>query len=309
MGFYPTGRGFESLPGYHSMTRLKLNEKKIPTDRWSARVVSPVDLSGEINTDRYGELLVFHPGWGKKPERYGSFLVKLAENGFLPLALDTRYAYADRRTPRSRFSQSWTTGDTNPYFPEANQAGNRWKYRRPTVLLEILRALDLEDEPKTIAGHSDGGRISTLAARASAATTNRLIVINGAGTGDSSGGAKRLASSNKNSLSEIVSGEEDILHIATSAASSVAYAASHPNRFLHEKRMLQEADTWSEIDLLQGEVDVLVFHAIDDELISFDDCEARARLRPWADFTPTEGYHRNIYDAPIQDQIIEKMTA
>jgi len=302
----------EQNPAYRQpsgmyMSKIRLNKRRIPTDRWSAVIASPVDISGEIDTDKHGELVIFHGGWGKGIERYGPFLVKLAENGYLPIAIDTRYVYGDRQLPRRGIRQSWRVGDTNPYFSEADRAGNRWKYRKPTVLLEILRALDLEEEPRKLVGHSEGGRVQALVARATPNQTTGLYLVNSAGTGDSSGGANRMIQANRNSIREMRASDDGTLVAVMSALGSVAHTASHLNRFWHEKTMLQEADTWAELDKLEGIVDVTVFHALYDELVSFDVCAVQARSRPWVDFIPTAGSHRNIYDRDVQDLIVQAM--
>lgn len=138
-----------------------------------------------------------HPGWAKSPERHAEFLVRLANNGFLPIGVDTRYAYADRQLAREdAISQLWVVGEDNPHFKDIGVTGNRWQYRRPTVLLEICRRPGIEE--RSYIGHSEGGRIGALSAAARPDIVNKLIVVNGAGTGNSSGGMRRLIKSNVN---------------------------------------------------------------------------------------------------------------
>lgn len=288
------------------MRRNTLNKVVLPTDRWTARAVSPVNISKGVDTAKYGEVLLFHPGWAKSPERHAEFLIRLADNGFLPIGVDTRYAYADRQQPRkSIVMQPKTVGEGNPYFDVKGAAGNRWQYRRPTALLEICKRLGVEE--RSYIGHSDGGRISALAATANPEVVNGLVVVNGAGTGNSSNGVQRLVRSNVNRARELTAGDGSIAETAASALGSVAYAMTHLRRTLAEKHVIQHADTWEVIDDIDADVAVTVFHATNDELISFDDCERNAQQRPSVEFVPTVGGHSNIYKPAVQSLIIRSL--
>lgn len=284
------------------MSRHRLHEVLLPTDRWSARAVSPIDITHGID-DGHGEVVIFHPGWAKSPERHAELLIKLANSDFLPIGVDTRYAYADRQHIRGNLlTQPMIVGKSNPYFKEAGITGNRWQYRRPTVLLEICRRLGIKE--RSYVGHSDGGRVSALAAAASRESTRKLIVVNGGGMGNSSKGVQRIAKSNINRAKELLANDTNIAENTASALGSVAYTLTHPRRFLAEKRVLQAADTWEVIGKVRDTIDVTVLHAMDDELISFEDCRRISAAHPEVNFVPTPGGHSNIYESSVQDLIV-----
>lgn len=284
----------------------KLCEVVMPTDRWSARVISPFDVSNGVEADRYGRVVVVHPGWAKAPERHIKLLLRLADQGFMPIGVDTRYAYSDRREPRrGRASQHMFVGDTNPYF-DCTIHDNRWRLRRPTVLLDICERLGIGR--RSYVGHSDGGRIAALATAAQPDQTEALVIVNGGGTGNSSSGGRRLAKSNLTRARELLQNPIDGRTATMSALGSTAYMLTHPRRTWAEKRTLQQTDTWEEIDKVEGMgVDVSVLHAKDDELISFEDCRDRASTREWVEFIPTVGGHSNVYESAIQELVIEAL--
>jgi pimeloyl-ACP methyl ester carboxylesterase len=290
-----------------SLMKSRLNELTIPTDRWSARLVSPVDLNHGLNTEKYGDVVVVHPGWAKAPERHIDLLTELADNGFLPIGIDTRYAYSDLQRPRkSIVGQPMRVGAENPYFPNASRADNRWTYRRPTALLDICRRLGIEK--RSYVGHSDGGRIVTLAALGEPEKTDKLVIVNAAGTGDSSRGLQRLMDANANRLGSFVSGEDDASIAAKSALGSVTYAVTHPRRTLVEKHVIQSTNTWALLDELHADnVDATVIHARGDEMISFEDSARSASERSWVDFIPTDGGHSNIYETSVRKLIIQTL--
>lgn len=152
--------------------------------------------------------VIVHPGWAKSPERHKKLLARLETEGFLPLGVATRYAYADRRTPRQSVAlQPYVVGSQNPYFTIDGYIDNRWRYRRPTVLLDICDRLGIGK--RSYVGHAEGARVSTLATTARPDITERLIVVNGAGIGDSSKGATRLTRSNVNRICELARTRDD----------------------------------------------------------------------------------------------------
>lgn len=289
------------------MAKPKLNEIILPADRWSIKVVSPVDLSHGVNIDRYGEPVVLHPGWAKSPRRYAGLLILLANNGFLPLGVDTRYAYCDRAQPQPKqWRQPRVVGNRNRYFAITTRPDNQYAYRRPTVLLDACEKLELGR--RSYIGHSDGGRITALAATASPETTRKLVIVNGAGLGDSSNGLARLSRSNFTRLKRVVSGEEDVAEYIAGGIESVIYSTTHPRRTLAEKHVIQHTNTWQTLDELRNTaVDVSVLHARGDELISFDNCLAGARQRPWINFTPTDGTHSSIYTPEVHELVAKKL--
>ncbi len=176
-------------------------------------------------------------------------------------------------------------------------------YRRPTALLDICERLNIGE--RSYVGHSEGARVTTLASTAIPDTTKRLVIVNGAGTGDSSRGVTRLARSNVNRISELARSREDLVDATLSALGSSAYALTHIRRTNEERREIQATNSWKLLDQLEStSVDVAVLHAREDEMISFEDCALRASSRPWVDFIPTEGGHSNVYEAAVHDLII-----
>lgn len=276
-------------------------------DRWSAKVFSPVDIESGVDPDKYGPAVVVHPGWGKSPQRHARLLIDLANNGFLPLGVDTRYAYADQQRPQPQlWKQPRTVGSRNPYFEAATRSDNQYQYRRPTALLDVCARLGIG--LRSYVGHSDGGRISTLAAVADPSNTDKLVIVNGAGTGDSSNGVRRLGRSNANQIRSLLRGQDDVLERASSALGSTFYATTHLRRTLAEKQVIQQTDTWEHIDHLAGTgIQVTVAHAEGDELIDFEECATGAAQRPWINFVTTEGGHNNVYEAGVRSLIVKTL--
>lgn len=100
-----------------------MNELVISADRWANRAVSPLDFKSK--DDRAKPSVIVHPGWGKKPEMFTKLLRALAEAGMMPIGVDTRFGYSDRRqntgyhlgaSATKFFGQSFTTSTTNPFF-------------------------------------------------------------------------------------------------------------------------------------------------------------------------------------------------
>jgi pimeloyl-ACP methyl ester carboxylesterase len=284
-----------------------MHEVVLPTDRWSARAISPFDITQGINTDKYGEVVLVHPGWAKAPERHRHLLLKLAEHGFLPIGVDTRYAYSDRLSPRkSIVAQPFKVGKSNPFFEGSTTVDNRWRYRRPTVLLDICARLEIQR--RSYVGHSDGGRIGVLAAVANPADVDNLVVINGAGTGSSSSGGRRFAKSNLSRVIELGNNISEIPEATSSAIGSAVYALTHFRRTFAEKQTIQATNTWAELDKLEhADIGVTVMHAVSDELISFDDSQLAAESRPWVNFTKLDGGHSNVYEPAVHDHIIQAL--
>ncbi|HSW37177.1 MAG TPA: alpha/beta hydrolase [Candidatus Saccharimonadales bacterium] len=284
-----------------------LYERVLPTDRWSARIVSPVDIRHNIPQD-YDSIAVLVGGWGKAPERYRRLMGRILAEGILALGVDTRWAYSDRRQPRKNLiQQSWRVGSNNPDFDVTSRADNRWLYRQPTTLLDVLDRLEVGE--RSYIGHSKGGSIATLATVARPDEVKKLIVVNGAGTGDSSNGIARLVRSNKNRAKELVHTRADLAEAMLSALGSTVYTMAHLRRTNEERRRdLQKTDTWSNIDKLEFEdVDVTVMHAKEDEMISFADCSERATSRDWVKFIPTEGGHSSIYETTVHNILIGEL--
>lgn len=288
-------------------------ERKFPTDRWPVRAISPQDITAGISPDM-GHPVMVHPGWGKSPERYARLLLGLHEAGFLAIGVDTRYGYVDRQlagnniSRRTRLFQLFVgCGDTNPYFQVNGKADNRWPYRRPTSLLYIWEQLLGLNREVSLVGHSEGARISLLAALGSPETTTQVVVVNGAGTGDSSNGFSRLARSNYNQTRAFLQErDEELSVLLKSALGSTVYAATHLRRTWEEKRVIQTCNSWKMIDHLQSyDVPAKVLHAEGDEMISFTDSRQQAQQRPWVNFQQTPGTHNNVHTPLVHGMIIE----
>ena len=289
------------------MPKPRLHEVILPTDRWSARAISPVDIRSSIDNTAYGPTVVLHPGWGKSPERHTTLLTKLADAGFLPIGVDTRYAYADRRSPRRSLSQQpMRVGTVNPYFADGSRNNNRLEYRRPTVLLDICERLGITQ--RSYIGHSEGARIVTLAALANIELTDQLVLVNGAGLGDSSQGVRRLTASNADRLHELAADPSELGQQVVSALGSTLYAGLHLRRTLAEKKIIQSTDTWQLLDQLEStNVAVAVLHAKDDKLVCIETASQLATERPWVRFVPTEGSHSNVYETAVQELIARSL--
>ncbi len=141
----------------------QLYEVVLPTDRWSVRAISPIDIRDGVD-DSMGHPVVIHPGWGKAPERHTELMLDLTEAGYLPIGVDTRYGYSNRQLqPATRFrvlTQPYSVGIDNPYFENSDSAANRWQYRRPTSLLHMCERLNIVE--RSYIGHSEGGRVVSL---------------------------------------------------------------------------------------------------------------------------------------------------
>ncbi len=295
------------------MSSKSLYEVIIPTDRWHIRAVSPVDIRDERIRDSYSLAVIIHPGWAKSPERHRLLLKELLSIGVLPIGVDTRYGYADRaqrHTGNRRFtrllSQSYRVGVSNPYFQVKTSAHNRWLLRRPTALLHLCETLKLG--PRIYIGHSEGARIVSLAASASIDHTKGLIIVNGAGTGDSSNGVRRMVRSNLHGVLGLGRNESSAVDVILSAAGSVFYTITHARRTWHEKKVIQAADTWKLLnELADLKVPISVFHAKSDELISYLDSKENAHGDDRIGFYSTQGNHSNIFDAGVREQIVRQV--
>jgi pimeloyl-ACP methyl ester carboxylesterase len=290
-----------------------LYEVIIPTDRWHIRAVSPVDIRNKKVVSDYDLAVIVHPGWAKSPERHRLLLNELLAIGVLPIGVDTRYGYSDRaRTHAGNrrftrlFSQNYIVGDSNPYFRIKTSADNRWLLRRPTTLLHLCNALGIGR--RVYIGHSEGARIITLAALAAKHTTAGVLLVNGVGTGDSSEGFKGMIRSNINGIVTIWHNESSVIDIVSSAIGSVFYTVTHLRRTWHEKKVIQATDIWGMLKVLtRSNIPVSVFHAKNDELITYSDSKAKARMNDHISFYATKGNHSNIFDSEVRRQIVQRV--
>lgn len=295
------------------MASAELCEVKFNVDRWHVRAVSPLDISNGVAVHAERHPVLIHPGWAKAPERHIELMLDLEQAGFLPIGVDTRYGYADQYTQVTPASeslykrlrkQSYAVGITNPYFDVDNQEQNRWEYRKPTSLLYLCERLGVVE--RSYVGHSDGARIVALAALGSFDQTRTVVVVNGAGTGDSSHGYSRMARANGNTIKRLVTERTEVPRMLKSALGSTAYALTHLRRTLKEKEVIERTDLWPLLDRLAAlGILVWVLHASHDELISFMDSAAQAADRPFIGFSPTTGGHDNVYSPAVRDLIVE----
>jgi len=265
------------------------------TSRWSNRAISPLDFRS--TSDMAREIVLLHPGWGKRPEMLRFIMGALVERGRMPIALDTRFGYANTQSTGSGLlGQKYHVGSDNPYYPYATPRDNRYRLRRPTAVLALAEALGIESA--SLFGQSEGGRVmATVAIAPKRLHIPKLVVANAVGTGITMGVSGQVKSSFDNN--ELFDGKNfDLLKEAIpSALESTAYAVSHPRRWLREKSVIENSDIWPTLDevALFQDIDTVVMHAKGDRAISFAESELQARIRPHLTFIPTEGGHSNIY--------------
>ncbi len=284
------------------------------TDRWANRAISPLDFKSR--DDRQKPNVIVHPGWSKRPEMFANLLFALAEKGVMPIGVDTRFGYADRRQRNGYHlgvratklaSQSYQVSAENPFFEPQSAWENRYRLRRPTGLLALC--LELGVEQARLFGHSEGGRITaTVVAESDVLIVPKLIVANAVGTGDSSRGTRRILRSNTHN-NYVVDGTVDLKQGLLSAAESAAYATTHPRRFLRETKVIQESDIWPLLDAaaVHGTA-VTVMHARNDPLIEYASSAKAAESRPGINFIPTEGAHSNVYKPALTEEIADLLT-
>lgn len=294
------------------MSRTESYEVRIPVDRWSIRAISPIDIRDGVDP-ALGVPVIVHPAWGKSPERYTRLMNAILWRGHLPIAVDTRWAYSDRVASQTSNTCAWLTkilrgefrtGHSNPYFPEANRSTNELIHRRPTSLLYACEYLGIKN--RIYLGHSEGARISAMAALAQSEEVEQIIIVNGSGMGGSDKGSRRIAQANANSAGEILRREDDPHLALRGAADSALYAMLNARRVYREKVMIQANNTWDYVDrLAELGIRMAVFHANQDELVNPADAIRQAAERPYIDLTVTRGSHRNIFNLPVMNQVLD----
>ena len=166
------------------MSETQLNRLVYWADRWSVLAYSPRSLE---HIDTPDKRVIVHAGWSKSPKRLAALMVRLADAGTFPIGIDTRWAYANQGgvTDRPRIdhflaAKSFSVGNTNRYAGTVGTEANRYSWRRPTAALAVAEALELETA--TFVGHSEAGRIGTLAAQKRPKMFNHLLWVNPVGT-------------------------------------------------------------------------------------------------------------------------------
>jgi pimeloyl-ACP methyl ester carboxylesterase len=293
----------------------KLNKVTQPTNRWCNYAYSPLDFNSR--SDRAKPTVALHPGWAVSPKMHAPLLDELADAGFFPVALNTKYGYANQ--PESRgyylganigrlFTQSYRVGAENIHFPAADSRGeNRYRLRRPTGVVSILQSLGIDIA--SLVGFSDGGRImTTVAAESASILVPHLLVVNAAGTGTSEGGLERMARSARQTA-------RDGSHLTSltarmrKTAESVTYTTLHGRRFNEERRVIQSTDLWPALGAVSTtSTEVTVLHAREDQLVDYASSAKVARDYPGVDFVPTDGGHGNFYSPNIRAQIVSLLS-
>lgn len=275
--------------------RSEFHEFSMETSRWSNRAISPLDFKSKSDMAR--EIVFLHPGWYKHPEMLRHIMHALNYRGKMPIALDTRFGYANSQaTGSGLLGQKYRIGSENPYYPDATSWDNRYRLRRPTAVLAIAEALDIESA--SLFGHSEGGRImATVAVAPKRFHIPKLVIANAVGTGDTQGISGQIKSNFDSN--ELFDGESFglLTEAVPSAFWSTVFAVTHLRRWNREKSVIERADIWPTLDeaVLQNGVKTAVLHATGDHVISFADAEVRARKRPHVNFIQTEGGHSNVY--------------
>ncbi len=281
---------------------FKFDEFRQQTSRWSNRAITP--LRFDSRDDMAKEVVLLHPGWGKRPEMLKFIMDALARRGKMPIGLDTRNGYADSQaTGVGLLHQRYRVGSKNKYFPDSSQWQNRYSLRRPTAVLALVEALeiryDTEIRSASLFGHSEGGRVMSLVASAphSKLHTSKLVVANSVGAGHTQGAKGQLKSSLRKNELFFASGFDLLTEAIPSVIESASYAVTHPRRWSREKQVIETYDIWDTLDelVLDTGIDTTVMHATHDMVISFESAELAARGRPHITFIPTEGGHSNIY--------------
>jgi hypothetical protein len=285
-------------------------------DRWPVPIYSPRSFSDIDTTDRK---VLIGPGWGKHPNRLGDLMLKLADAGTFPIGVDLRWTYANKRSLQpvnsthdafnKMLRQSYSVGNSNQFLGSVGAEANRYQWRRPTALLALCEALGLADID--FVGHSESGRVGTLAAKVRPELFGSLVLINAAGLSTSPSPTVSMVRSNIVRAGEMVRNPETRQAIILGAADATLHTIPHPRRILREKEVILTTDLWSDIDELTEtapDINVHVLHAIDDSLVPHGPSEQRAREHPHVNFIPTEGEHYNIYIPEIQDLIVRTLT-
>lgn len=294
-----------------------MNKVKFEADRWWLGTYSPLDFDALKDADR---VAVLNTGWARHPRDYGSLMVTLADRGVFPVTVDVRYGYANKGKLSSRGSvplpkklatQSYKTGDLNPFFPAVTEQDNRGRLRKATATLAVCEALGI-DRFHAI-GHSDGGRTATLVAAAVPDRIESLTVINGVGTGritDAQSKAKHTFAKAVIERRELVrQSEVEFRDLTLGGLRSTAYTLSHLRRFRNEYRTIASDDGWPILAEVSQFAPVNVINGVDDPLISHEDAARNAGLYPDVNFISAPGGHNNLWTPAVQKTIADLIDA
>lgn len=291
-----------------------MHHKRYTADRWTLGVYSPLPFDKLAESQ---EVALVHDGWGIHPTKSKALLEELVSKGIFPIAVDTRYGYANQSPLRAHrrgslalrlLKQSRSTGASNPYFPEATMRGNRTNLRRPTSTLALADILGIEKFH--LIGFSDGGRTVTTIAEQHPERVKSLTVVNGVGTSPiitdrrtkrsvvRSIREKRQAHRTQETVPESDRAPKSLVHRA--------YHIGHPRRSSRELGVIGHADGWpTKSRLAQEGVPVTVIHAKDDPVIHFDEAQEYASEHPEVKFVPVEGGHNAYYRPDVIETIAD----
>ena len=258
------------------------------------RAISPLRFDSE--KDMAKDIVLLHAGWGKRPEMLRFILEALAEREFMPIAVDTRFGYANQqRRGSSLIGQRYKVGSENPFFHHASAWDNRYRLRRPTGVLAIAEALGIYQA--SLFGHSEGARIMAEVALSGKLQVPKFVAVNGVGIGCVQPIGSQLRSNV--SANELFSGESFGLmrEAVPSAVKSGIYAASHLRRWWRERDVIMRENLWPKLDeiALANGTAVTVMHAMGDMALGYEFAALSAQNRPHINFIPTEGGHSNVY--------------
>lgn len=268
-----------------SMRGEKLHSTMVSVAGNDIRAVSTLDLNGGLDNSQRDRVLIVHPGWGKAPEKHAALLHEAAAQGYVPIGVDTRRAQCS--TPGGK------TMDISAL-----------EARRSAALVGLCDVLEVGR--RTYVGHSEGGRIATLAAQLDVAPVDRLLIVNSTGTAQVAGMGRLVRSALDNFHQRCDHGEKGWTTSLHSSMGSFMHFAGNLRRSLAEKAIIQNADIWGVLGGLASKgVDVTVMHAIDDVLISFRESYGRSVEHENVDFVPTTGGHSNVYALAVRSMILE----
>jgi len=294
----------------------KMNRVTFEADRWFLRAYSPQPFE-ELPVAN--QVAVIHPGWARHPSSYLSLMLELETAGIFPIAVDTRYGYANRfpikQSPSATslpkiMLQPYDVGNNNRLIPEATKIDNRGALRKATATLAICEALGVKEFH--LLGHSDGGRTATAVVEVAPSQVQSLTLVNAVGIGKTpdaksyidSRTFKRVAEERIELLREGLTTRDLVI----GGLSSALYAITHPRRVALEYTTIRSADTWAVLERLAEDTPVHVLQAKNDPLIDYADALSKATEHPNIQFTSTEGAHNNFYNHAVQELIVRTLT-
>lgn len=263
------------------------------------------------------DVAFFHAGWGTHPRHSQKLLEQLEEQGIFPIALDTRYGYAEQGELRpvkngrfllNTFRFPKEVSSDNPYFPDASKKANRTNLRRPTATLAIADALGV-DAFHAI-GHSDGVRTIATVAQHHPDRVRSLTSLNGIGTDPAFPEGmtlRELATSVSERRKERRTRNNTIIDRSPDRTlRERAYHLTHLRRSAAEAMVIGRSDIWPTLSRLADDgTPVSVIHGTGDPTLSVDRVAQYAQQHPQVNFIPVEGGHNALYRPEVSALIAE----